>query len=297
MNEFDVRGKFNHYYDGVYEIEQIAIVEDDLFYEFYKFLVRSEQDEFILTANLTGIEKFEKLFEIRADPLTETIQFRRDRLLNRFSLLPPFTKWFLKEKLDILIGEGNYELEINYNDYTIWLSSSATDQKWYHEIRVTINIVKPCNMIFINRPVVSSHIDVGEEVDQAKVSWMYILDDWELGEYPFITYDEKGIIKMANTPSVTPEFLSDVAHFSVLDVVKARVNGTKEFTEFLTQINEGNVGILEYEVPFEAGTEDIRTLELFNAAGELLSYSEVYVPNMEGGLVRHKFIFEEREDI
>ena len=61
---------------------------------------------FFQTMDAQSIAQWEKVFSIIPNPQTETLDFRRARIINRISTRPPFTLGFLYQKLDQIIGPG-----------------------------------------------------------------------------------------------------------------------------------------------------------------------------------------------
>ena len=72
-----------------------------------RFMDRVRANLFVQTMDEQTTADWEKIFRIVPNPLTETLQFRRDRILNRLSMHPPFTLTFLYQRLDALFGPGN----------------------------------------------------------------------------------------------------------------------------------------------------------------------------------------------
>ena len=68
---------------------------------------------FVQTMDEGTCAQWEAILRILPTP-EETLDFRRLRVQNRLSLRPPFTLIFLREKLDLLFGPGNYEVEVDY---------------------------------------------------------------------------------------------------------------------------------------------------------------------------------------
>ena len=74
-------------------------------------------NQYIQTADLSTIKTWEKLFGITVR-YGDTIEFRRARLLQKFSQIVPYTYWDLKAKLTELFGNG-YTLSVNSQACTI----------------------------------------------------------------------------------------------------------------------------------------------------------------------------------
>lgn len=70
-----------------------------------------ESNLFVQTADSDTLLQWERLMGITSAP-TDTLEFRRERILTRISQTVPFTYWHLKERLTELFGD-QYELTIN----------------------------------------------------------------------------------------------------------------------------------------------------------------------------------------
>lgn len=72
---------------------------------------------FIQTADSDTLAVWERLLGISAKP-TDTIEFRRERILSKLDQTVPFTYWHLKERLTELYGD-EYALTINPSECTL----------------------------------------------------------------------------------------------------------------------------------------------------------------------------------
>lgn len=83
----------------------------------------SFKDTFAKVATENGIAKFEKMLNIESDETTETIDFRRKRIINRLVNQAPFTERYFINRMNEMLGEENWNYEINYNNYTLTINS------------------------------------------------------------------------------------------------------------------------------------------------------------------------------
>ena len=75
-------------------------------------LAESIKDNFFIqTADSDTLAVWEKLLGISSRP-TDTLEFRRERILSKLNQTVPFTYWHLKERLTDLFGD-DYRLTIN----------------------------------------------------------------------------------------------------------------------------------------------------------------------------------------
>lgn len=66
--------------------------------------------------NVEGIRRFEDIFHIQADELTESLDFRKARIINKFNQLPPFTRIFVEQMLQNVFGTGNWDFQVGQSD-------------------------------------------------------------------------------------------------------------------------------------------------------------------------------------
>lgn len=285
---------FPRFYDGYVEIDAIIDTEDKAFEEIGVNFRRAINNQFIKLADETGISAYEVLFDVIADPSTETLEERRDRLLNRVSVIPYYTIIFLRNRLDSLIGAGLYNLIIDYDNYTLYLESAAKNQLYYNEIAVLMSNIKPCNIVFINMPLVSQQIFVSEQVNVSKLTYNYVLGgQWKLGEKPFISYEDKGIIKGRSTNSMSSLMEAKYRQFTLSEITSVLINNTIRITTFLTKEEVNGEAIIEYIVPQQKQNIEVTNIKLLDKDGLICFESPVYVPVYEDTIMKHNIIIKE----
>lgn len=241
---------------------------------------------FFQTMDESAVETWEAVFNIIPDPETETLAFRRERILNRISLQPPFTLGFLYQKLDQLIGPGQYEINIDYPNYTLYILSSAANQAYATEVAYTIGRIKPAHIVYRNQPYVAQGLTLGETVSLGELVWQYRLGSWGLGLAPFVLSEEKEVIVVPSMYSIQQELLDDTAASIPGNVASARVNGSISITN-LTKSAVGNVAQILYSVT-EDQAATVTQFELLDAQGNVLTTSPVYVPVSGEAVFTHK---------
>lgn len=278
---------FPSVYTEVIEIEELIKVEDILFNSADDKFMGLRNNQFIITADLIGIEYYEVLLNITANASLESLEFRRERVINRFSAMPPFTLPLLKQRLDVIIGKDKYKAYLDFNNYILYVESSAVDQYWFHEILVTITKIKPANMIFTNKPLLSHTVKVNEEIGYSSVNYNYKLGiSWILGSKPFVDYTDKGLIKLADVTSLQSSYLNAVASFSASDITSVLINDSVAISVFLTKSAIGNMVTIEYVV-IAASVVNITNIKLLDAASNILSSSIVYIPVLADVSLKH----------
>ena len=139
----------------IIDYQAIMTAETDKFAALADEINTVADNYFFQTMDETAVAMWEHIFSIVPNPDTETLAFRRQRVLNRISTRPPFTLGFLYQKLDQIIGPGLWTVTVDYPNYTLYIESSVENQQWATEVAYTINGVKPAHIVYINRPLVS----------------------------------------------------------------------------------------------------------------------------------------------
>lgn len=298
-------------YKDVVEMDTIIETEQERMDDAQMEMTQAFANTFVLTANVEGIEMFELMLGIVANPQTEDIEFRRQRILNRITLAPPFTFRFLKRRLDDIIGKDAWTAHIDFNKFTLYIESSAMNQNWYQELEFTINQIKPCNIIFTNVPLTALLLAISEEISYRTVTWNYRLDrwllgkdkfasisgsevlewyyrlgSWRLGEKPFALTEGGVIIKMTDKASITERLIEDTADFVLDDIAAVLINDEVKITDFRVRSAIGSLVTLEYEVT-PAQVSEVTNIKLLKADDSVLSNSDVWVPVTQTILGKH----------
>lgn len=260
-------------------------------------------DQFIQKCSLKAIGYYEDIFHIVADPTTESLEFRQQRVLSRMkSLRPPYTYWYLRQMLDRFFGVGKYDLQVNNNDYLITLESSSEDSLWYHEIQVSLTLIKPCNMIFLNTPRVSKQLNINETIYAQRLIWNYKLDgtwalglrpffsidggtvynytldgNWKLGAEPF-TRQQGDIVKMASVNSLEQPLFDFTLEQYKWKFYKARLNNEIDIVieDYNKTVSLDTIR-LAYDVT-RSQVQNITNVKILDTDENVLENANVYIP-------------------
>ena len=104
-------------------------------------------DQFLVSAADYGISRWERILRIFPKD-TDGLEMRRARVLSKLRLQPPYTLPWLRNWLDELCGDGNYELAVT--GYAITLSLGLDNlpeaDKLAEDIMALLHLAKPANM-------------------------------------------------------------------------------------------------------------------------------------------------------
>lgn len=287
----DTRKLYPNIYNGFLEIESLANIQENQKLECQGEIDKFLRDQFIRTCEVAKLEEIEKIMKIPIK--NEDIKFRRERILNRLSMSPPFSTPFLRMKLNNLIGRNNYELRMDYANYTLYVESSANNQEWFSELYITINKIKPCNIVFVNKPVTKKKIVINEHVEYVKMLYNYKLGSWQLGVHPFTRMGDREDIKLKEGKSISESLLTDLKQYTANSITKVRLNNSVIIDTFLFKNIRDNKLVIEYEVNMTHEVSEITKIELCNSDGEAKSTLDVYVPVVEGVELKHVIDIEE----
>lgn len=279
------------WYREILDYQQICGAESAQFEALAESINAVYDNFFFQTMDEAAVLQWEQIFRIIADPTTESLDFRRARLINRVSSQPPYTMNFLRKKLDELIGEGNWTVRMDYANYTLYIESSAVNQQYEQEVAVTIGKIKPAHIVYVNTPYVTDSMLLNETVGLSVKIYNYKLGAWGLGLSPFASLEDKGVIKVATTPSLQSTLLAGTAAYVLGQIASARVNGTVAISSINKAIDEDTVTVT-YTVD-AASVSAITSVELLDGNGNVLTSATVYVPVTENTIMKHVITVEE----
>lgn len=273
------------WYREILDYQEICQTEKAQFDALASEITGVADNFFFQTMDESAVSMWEQIFEITPNPETETLDFRRARALNRISTRPPFTLGFLYQKLDELIGPGAWTVTVDYENYTLYIESSALDQQYATEVAFTINRIKPAHIVYVNTPYVRTGILLSETIELSQRIYNYKLGAWGLGVLPFAEEEGQGVIKMPETPSIQAALLTDTANFVSGDIASARINGSIAISDISKTVT-GSTLEVTYTVA-QSQTEAITSAELLDADGNVLTSSTVYVPVSGSTIMKH----------
>ena len=137
-----------NYYEGIRETDGLMSVENSMFDELKSEMRVALDNQFILTCDVRVLSVWEEILGIMFNPDTESEDFRRERITNRLSTRPPFTLWFLRQRLDVVLGRENYELYMDYDNCTLQLESTTSSMAVRTEMALTMDRILPANIVF-----------------------------------------------------------------------------------------------------------------------------------------------------
>lgn len=134
------------YYDGVREMNELLNIEDSLFSRYLTEFDKVKANQFIMTADLDGIEVYERILGITATT-GESLDFRRSRALNRWVDITPYTHNALYSKIARLQGNENFRIVYDHRQFKITVITSLTIFGQVGELIKMLDYMVPTNLI------------------------------------------------------------------------------------------------------------------------------------------------------
>lgn len=182
-------------YHDVVDFVELTETESQEWISVEKAINQLLDDQFVVSASMQAIKRREKILGIQADPATETLEFRRKRLINRYSTKPPFTVRYLQRQLDFLVGAGLTIVSVDPQAFMLTVTTNLDDAAVFKEVEHTVKVLKPANMIYQQQTSLGDVIGLEERITGKKIDWNYKLGEWKLGAKPFADFGPEVVIK------------------------------------------------------------------------------------------------------
>lgn len=125
---------------------EIAKIENPVLQSLWVEIEDAINNQFILTANESGADRYEKMLKISV-PNTDTLETRRFRILTRFNEQAPYTYRVLKQLLDSLLGEGQYVMKRDIVNKTLSVKLELTVKGMFDAVVAMLERITPQNMV------------------------------------------------------------------------------------------------------------------------------------------------------
>lgn len=103
-------------------------------------------DQFVITATINGIKRWEKIYGI-VPKATDTLDERRFVILSKMNEQPPYTMAALENVLNALCGEDGYTLYMNYDAYELTVKLAVNNEKNFTAVVDLLDRLLPANII------------------------------------------------------------------------------------------------------------------------------------------------------
>lgn len=104
-----------------------------------------EKEAIVDTAESYGLDRYEKIYNIKKT--SDDVDVRRFNILSKINNRVPFTLKWLDNKLKQLAGEGNYVINVDYNNYKVMISIVYLFGDIADTLKKELRSLLPANMI------------------------------------------------------------------------------------------------------------------------------------------------------
>lgn len=178
----------------VEDYKQIANTESVEFDNMESAIQQVFDNQFVMTSDEEAVVRREKMLGIQADPDTESLEFRKKRIMNRYQTKPPFTIRYLQQQLDRLVGEGMTIVSVDVQNFILYVTANIDNANIFREVIHTVETIKPANLEYQQNTSLEDVLGLEHHISKQDITWNYALGEWKLGEKPFSTLGSKEVI-------------------------------------------------------------------------------------------------------
>lgn len=178
-------------YNNIQEMDNIISTEQEEIDTLYSEMKLAYNRQTVINADEKGIALYEAILNINSNTTTESLEFRKQRVILQLTTAPPFSFNFLLQQLEKIAGSGNYKAWIDFNNYTLYIQSETSNKLWFNELTLLLAKIKPANILYIYIGYNKTNVGVKSSTKYYEAGWKYKLNGtWKLGEYPFYISDD-----------------------------------------------------------------------------------------------------------
>lgn len=129
------------------QLQELTKVEDLFLNNLKENVNLSLKNTFILDADELAITHFEKIVGITPS-FNDNLETRRLNVFTRFNQKLPYTISSLKDTLNTIIGQENYSIDLDYNNFKLDIFLKANVKNKVYILKNILEFVLPLNIIF-----------------------------------------------------------------------------------------------------------------------------------------------------
>ena len=190
-------------FNKIFDAEDIELEELD--YNLKKMLT----EVIVKMADSYGLDRYENIYNI--NNTSNNIEIRRINILNKINDILPFTLKWLHNKLEEALGEGNFHIDIDYNNYSIKITILGLSMEIADIYRENLRQQLPANMVIVFDLQINNNIVIGSTIVQKEYNTMKVNQDI-LKEYE--TINEKDYIRAI---SIQKDFITLISNTDILE--------------------------------------------------------------------------------
>ncbi len=134
------------YYEDIKDFRELSKTVTKSLNDIDERLLQLRNNQYIISSSKEAIKRREGDFSILADEKTETLDFRKKRLLTRMRSNPPYVLEYLKDMLDSLLGEKKHSIEIDTLLFEMEVLVNVDSASFYLEVEKMLERVVPLNI-------------------------------------------------------------------------------------------------------------------------------------------------------
>lgn len=132
------------YLKNIREFQEIFKSEDEQLEYMSNLIAKMLTEVIVKTADSYGLERYEKIYNIT--DIATTIEARRTNILLKMNNRVPYSKKWLTNLLDAVIGKDKYILSIDESTYSINIEMSLTYSEAAETLKKELSLEIPANM-------------------------------------------------------------------------------------------------------------------------------------------------------
>lgn len=240
-------------FNKIFDAEDIELEELD--YNLKKMLT----EVIVKMADSYGLDRYENIYNI--NNTSNNIEIRRINILNKINDILPFTLKWLHNKLEEALGEGNFHIDIDYNNYSIKITILGLSMEIADIYRENLRQQLPANMVIVFDLQINNNIVIGSTIIQKEYNTMKVNQDI-LKEYETINEKDyiraisiqKDFITLISNTDVTEENINvnEINHMKSIIIQKEYINlisntDIKEENIIINSLEKEGLGIVQKE--------------------------------------------------
>lgn len=206
-----------------------------------------------------------------------TLQIHKEQLLQLNGFNVNYTWPWLQKKIDDYVGDGNYTLDLDIQNFTLIVETPDASSTWANQVTWLIDKTLPSNIAYYFTIRSANDYLTTLVAKYSQTYYQYYLNYWCLGQNPFVK--AQNWLTITDNLNISDEGWEEIANSFGQIISYAKWNNQYNADVISTSFNIAARSIeVITEMDFTVGKTSVENVKLYDASNNVLAEANVFIP-------------------
>lgn len=207
----------------------------------------------------------------------KTLEIHKEQLLQLNGFNVNYTWAWLQKKIDDYVGDGNYTLALDIQNFTLIVATPDASSTWANQVTWLIDKTLPSNIAYYFQIRSDNDYITTLANTWSKTHYQYYLNYWCLGQNPFVK--QQNFISTTDNLNIPDAGWEKIANSFGEIISYAKWNNQYNAEVIETKFNVASRSIETIvQMDFTVGKTSVENIKIYDMANNVLAEANVFIP-------------------